>query len=166
MTLPKGDYLAGYCSSLVSAQPITDPTTDRSEEAASEAYASVAAMTHTAIRSWCQFRFHVDNKGEKKLELKQHDAVWGNASAVAPVLTHEGPGIFTLTWPTSIVDELGDTQSVNTRTAWTSVFDGGDEANRHVQCSPTSANEVTVYSFTLQGVLADPIDSLIDVFTL
>jgi hypothetical protein len=166
MTLPKVDSLDRYGGKTVSLVPITDPTTERSAEAASEAYASVAAATHTAIRAWARFRRYVDDLGTVRLDLVAHDAVWGSRNDVAPTIARTSPGVFSVTWPAQVVDELGDTQSVNLRSALALIDDAGDVPNRIVRCRRTAANAATVRTFTLAGASAEPVDSTVDVFTL
>ena len=97
-----------------------DPTTDRSADEMNPALADVAAGTRTAVRAYVEFRANPPN-----CDLVVHDAVWGNSIPVAPVLTYNGAGDYTVTFPASITDALGATKVVNLRAGWANVDDLG-----------------------------------------
>lgn len=144
MTLPDTDSLNTYGGELADYAPIEDPTTDRSADAANMAFASVAMMTHTIPRAIVQFAGHATTPTRTT-----HDAVWGNTSGVAPTIAKTGTGVYTVTWPSSVNDELGEAHTVSVRYPTGSAL---SSTAYHVQCVATSANVVTVYTFTAGGV--------------
>ncbi len=150
MTFPAVDSLATYGGELVDLLPITDPTTDRSAASANAAYASVAGMTHTALRCWCRFTAAATTGA---LVLQTHDAAWGSSLAVAPTLARTGTGTFTVTWPATFTNELGDTQSVALRAVVVATMEGAIAFQ--VQAERTAANVVTVHVFSGSGTADD-----------
>jgi hypothetical protein len=149
---PAADYAmpaGGFADYQITA---TDPTTDWASgnppgqnatggPGASQLINDVAGMTRTARRAWARF-----TAGSSPLlaATNPDDAVWGNASGVLPVVAHSSTGVFTMTWPSTIVDQFGTTRSINLRWARVSV-EGSTCA--FAQCSVTSPNVVTVYLF-------------------
>lgn len=145
--------LAGYGGALVDygAIGVVDPTTDRSAANVNQAFADVAAMTHTSGRAWVRFLGHATLPSLALSDAS--DAAWGNSAPVLPVVTKGGTGIYVVTWPTTITDELGNSQSVVLRTADASVE--GSTPYWTPQCSMTSANVVTVYTFNTSAAAND-----------
>lgn len=147
MTFPDTDSLDLYGGALKD-YPIaaTDATTDRPAASANQAYASVAAMTHTGYRAWARFTAAATTGA---MILVAHDAAWGNAGGVAPALARSGTGVFTLTWSTTQTDELNVSHTVNFRAA-----DGQARGATayHVQAGPSSPNVVTVTIYSTAAV--------------
>jgi hypothetical protein len=110
MTLPAVDSLALYGGALNNYRAPVDPTTDRDAAAMNKALASIAMMSHTAPRAYAKISTAATTG---TMVLLDHDAVWGDSPGVAPVLARTSQGIFTVTWPTTVVDELGVTHSVS-----------------------------------------------------
>jgi hypothetical protein len=102
----KQDYLAG----------VTDELTDRGAAEANQAYADIAGATHTIGRAYVRFRLNA--AADPTLLL--HDAVWGNAPGVAPVLDWVSTGRIKITWPQTVTDELGVEHTVAFRDGWAS----------------------------------------------
>jgi len=150
MTLPDVDSLSNYGGALSDYFPVEDPTTDRAAAAANQGYASAAAATHTIGRSWV--RFVTSATAPALTTVNSNDAVWGNAIGVLPVLARVSAGLFTITWPATVIDELGATHTINLRRAEI-MAEGGTLIP--VQCTVTAANVVTVYVFTTAGAASD-----------
>lgn len=147
MALPEnsaiGDYGMPVSDYLVE---VTDATTDQPADGASQQAADTAAMTRTCVRAWCTFTGHATTP-----VLVSHDAVWG--TSVAPVVAHTGAGTYTVTWPATVTDSLGETYSVNIRCPLKP--DVGGSTLAFAQCTATSANVVTVYTFNAAGAAND-----------
>jgi hypothetical protein len=121
MTLPDVDSLATLGGALNNLSAVENPLTDRDAGGANQAYADAAAMTHTMIRAWA----HITLNGSSTPTLVAHDSVWGNAVGVAPVLAHTGTGVVTVTWPTTVLDEIPNgapgytgAHTINLRAGW------------------------------------------------
>lgn len=122
--LPGISSLAAYGGQLADYAPLEDPNTDRPAVGANQAYADIAGVTHTAVRAWVRF-VGTASTSVALASVNPHDATWGSGSGVAPVVSHTaGTGIFDITWPVTIVDELGVTQTVNLRAAMAPNIEG------------------------------------------
>ena len=150
-SMPDVDSLATYGGAMANYAPVEDPTTDRDATAANKAYASTAAMTHTATRLWCRFQ---TNTTTGTMILIAFDSTWGSAlDGRQPALARAGTGLFTLTVPATIVDELGVTHAIalrggygNCESASTPYF---------VSISTNGASQITVAVFNAAGALND-----------
>ena len=108
--LPSVATLDTYGGQLDNYRPVTDPTTDRDAAMMNEALADVAGLTNTGARAWCRVTINTTTGG---MAIVEHRAVWGSAPGVAPTPARSSQGIFTLTWPATVTDALGATQSVS-----------------------------------------------------
>lgn len=150
MTFPAVCSIDDFGGLFVNAEPVTDPTTDMDADQGNAAMASVAAMTATCDIAWMRF---VGNATTPVLApTNSNNAAWGNDSGDRPLIVHSGTGIYDATWPASIVDGTGATQSVNIKRA-TARAEGST-------CCPaqtlvTSANTVRIYTFNAAGSLND-----------
>lgn len=130
--------------------PVTDPTTDQTagqnntgNPGANQQMTSTAAMTHTSRRCWARF---LGNATTPTIAVSNgHDAHWGSGSPVKPTVAHTGTGTYTMTWPATVTDALGQSHTVNLR--WAKVQVEGATPYWPPQCSVTSPNVVTVYTF-------------------
>jgi len=155
MTAFTGDTLASYGGGLNDYSPVVDPTVDRPAAGANAAFAATAGMTHTCGRAWVRFTWNGST-----LTLVAHDAMWGNTVSVQPVLAHTGTGIVTVTWPTTVQDEIQSGQPGYTGPLPLNLRAG------HANCrsttafqrnvNVTSANVATLYVFNAGGSPADP----------
>lgn len=148
MPLPYPSDLATYGGKLQNYHPIANPQTDRDDTAVNQALTDVSMMTRMCPRAWAQFT------AGAAPALSNHDAMWGKLPPVsAPVVARTGAGIFTITWPVSVIDPLGVTQTINFRFGLASVANSA--AKHSVQVVKTSANIATVYTFDAAGAAAD-----------
>jgi hypothetical protein len=157
MTLPDIDTLPSVGGALFDYSPQIDPTRDRAAAAANVAYADAVAQTHTIVRAWVRFTLN----GAATPVLVAHDSVWGNAIGVAPTFTRTSAGIYTVTWPATVVDEIPNgapgyqaSHTINFRAALGNVRAVATAFD--IFCAPTSANVVTVRIFNVAGSAADP----------
>ena len=158
MTTPAIDALSTYGGALVNYAPVEDPTTDRDALAANQAYASCAAMTQTAVRAWVRF---VTSATTPTLAVSfPNDAVWPNVFANLPVLTRSAVGVFLLTWPTTVIDALGVTQTLNFRGCYDPNIEGATLAG-FANATVTAANVVTVRTFSTAFAASDIVGTTI-----
>jgi hypothetical protein len=132
--MPVGDYLV----------EVTDPTTDQPASGAAQQACDTAAMTRTAPRAIVKFT--TNGTGVPTLVL--HEAQWGIGTT--PVVARTGVGMFTITWPVTVVDELGVSQSVNLRFTDWPALDGVVGVNL-ATATVTAPNVVTVYQVNISG---------------
>ena len=66
--------------------------------------------------------------------------MWGSSSGVKPTLARTSAGVYTLTWPTTVTDQLGASHNVNLRWAKASC----EDAAGFFRAKVTSPNVVTV----------------------
>jgi hypothetical protein len=157
MSLPDVDALATYGGALFDYSAPVDPTTDRPASGANQAYNNVAAMTQTACRAWVRLTLN----GSATPVLVAHASHWGNAIGVAPTFTRTSAGIYTITWPATVLDFIPNgapgfatSHTVNFRGGWTNVRGATIFQS---QVTPTAANIGTLYTSTAgSGTLADP----------
>ncbi len=122
MSLPDASDIADYGGALVDYQAaIEDATTDRGAANANKAYNDCAMMTRTATRAWARFT----GDAATPVLIAQpngHNAMWGSSGGVAPTLARTALGIYTITWPTSVTDQLGVAHTLNlSPAAWCQV---------------------------------------------
>lgn len=159
--LPDVDALATLGGALQDYSPVIDPTRDRPAAGANVGYADAAAATHTVLRGI----FRLTWNGAGTPTIAYHDEVWnGSTNGVpnnaAPVAARTSTGVATITYPSTVVDEIGasnpggngNPHNVNLQ-AVVAMVEGGTPL--HVQAAVTSANVVTIYLFNTSFVAAD-----------
>lgn len=170
MPLPDISSLASLGGAIANYAPVTDPTTDEDAKYRNRYVTDVAAMGHTAARAWVRF-VGVSGSTPADPASNVHDAVWGSSVGVKPVVTRASTGVWAVTWPTTVSDELtssdpslggGVTHTVSVRfaVAQATAFGG---ALRHAVAEVTSANVVTVRGFLADGTVSDLSGSTITV---
>lgn len=144
MSLPDIDSLATYGGALSNYFPIEDPTTDLDAGADNQNRCSTAAMTNTAVRAWARF---VTSATTPTLAVSNAvGGVWPTIPGNQPVVSRSAQGIFLLTYPTTITDELGVVHTLNLRGAR-----AGGEGTSYIPCQAdvTAANVVRITVFAL-----------------
>lgn len=126
MTAPDKDTLTTYGGALNDYSAVIDSTTDRPAQGANQAYASTAMMTHCSPR--CFTRVQPAGTGTPVLAASgvQYDAQWIVATSTAPVVARSTTGTITITWPSTVADEipsnapgyLSGGHSLNLRCGW------------------------------------------------
>jgi hypothetical protein len=167
MTAFTGDALSSYGGGLYDYSPVIDPTRDRPAAGANAGYAAAAGMTHTAVRAWVRMTLN----GTATPVLVAHDAIWGNAVGVAPVLARTGVGVETITWPANVQDEIPVGVPGYTGPLPLNLRSGFGNARGAtlftVTVTMTSANVATVRIWNSSGAAADPGSATdVDVFVL
>ena len=150
MALPDSATLSDtYGGPYTNADPVQDPTTEVNDDEFNEALADIAACTRMVGRAWVSFIGVTYTSGTQSIATEDHDAVWGASGAVEPVVTQTATGIYTVTWPATVDDELGNTKTLNIRVPlepWTI-----DTALSRAKCSAKTANTMTVRTFNAAG---------------
>lgn len=170
MPLPDISSIDDVGGAKANYSPVTDPTTDEDAADRNRAFCDVAMMGHTAPRGFVRF---VTTNGAAPTDPASnvHDALWGSAVGVKPVVARTGEGIWTITWPATVDDELtledaalggGETHTVNVRTAIAQATAVAGVLV-HAVAEVTSANVVTVRGFTAAGTSDDIAGSTITV---
>ena len=152
--------LAAFGGTKRNAFPVTDSTTDYDAPEDNLMRAAAAAVTHTQTLAWCRFTTAATTG---TLVLVAHDALWGSLGGVAPTLTRVSAGIFEITWPSSVDDEVipPNTETLNLRWARPN---HRSTSYRDVNAIPQSANVVRVYVRDNTLALADVVGTDIDVW--
>lgn len=101
--------------------PIVDASTDRAADDVNKVFCSVAEMSRMCPRFWCKVTTTATGP---TATIVAWEAVWKGSTPTVPVLTYTGlTGVWEITLPTSVNDEMGNSHYVNLRAAWS----GGDE---------------------------------------
>lgn len=87
-----------------------DPSTDRIASEMNMALSAIAMSTRTIPRGYVRFTTAATTGG---LVLVDWNATWKGESPTAPVLVRSSGGVFTATFPASVVDEQGNSHSTN-----------------------------------------------------
>lgn len=158
--LPEVDSLATVGGVRVDYAPVEDASTDVPAAHLNLVFANVAAMTQTCDRAWCAFVGKASSPPDDP-SSNVHGAVWGNGVSVKPVTARTSTGLFTLTWPTSVTDELGVSHSVNLRRAH-ATWEGATLFS--VNATVTAPNVVTVRVWNAAGSLNDGVGTTFTIF--
>jgi hypothetical protein len=128
---------------------IVDSSTDRSAVEVNAAYAAVAMMSRTAPRALVRMTVSTSDP-----VIASWESVWKAGTATAPTLVRSGAGVYSITFPSSVLDEQGNSHSLN--------FFGAQVSSEDFTTAwllaayATSANSITVYVKNTSGVAADP----------
>lgn len=170
MPLPDISSLDAYGGPIADYSPVTDPTTDEAAKFRNQYVCDVAALGHTGARALVRF-LALDNANPTDPTGFVHDAMWGNASGVKPVIARTGEGVWTVTFPSTVQSELtpesealggGVSHTVNIRDAWAKATPVSGVL-KHASAVVTSANVVTVYGYLANGTADDLLGSIISV---
>lgn len=150
MTLPDVDDLNTVGGAKSNYHAVEDPTTDEDAAHRNIAFANAVAMTQTLPRAWARITLAATTGAMVRVA---HAAVWGNSLGVAPTPARTSTGLFTLTWPTTVVDPLGVTRTLNLRGAMRPNVRGS--TLYHTMADITSANVCTFRIFNTSDALND-----------
>jgi len=163
MPAPGPTSLAQYGGALANYQGIgiVDPTTDTDASAFNQLKTDVAMMSLTVP----VVRVLLTGTGAGGTPtLTLHSAQWGAIPAVAPVVARTSAGVYTLTWATTYLDQLGVSRPValqyldapHVRFAATALA---------ARAAITAANVITLYTLAADLVTATDIQTgtLVDV---
>jgi hypothetical protein len=150
MSLPdKATLPDTYGGPYTNAFPVEDPTTQIDASAASELMNDVAACTRTVPRAWVAFTGATYTSGTQLLTVTDHDANWGSATGVKPVVGQTAAGIILITWPATVVDEIGVTRTLNIR--YPHEPSTIDAAASRAKVTAKTANTLSIALFSAAG---------------
>lgn len=119
--------------------------TDRSASDINIAFVNAAMLTRTGNRGW--IRFTTDGSGVPSLiGPTSWQAVWKANTSAQPVAAKSTTGVMTFTFPTTVVDEMGESHTLNIQLA-----QGQSETNGCFVACSCSVNVITVRTFTAAG---------------
>lgn len=105
MPLTKAASISTYGGAKNDYSAPVDSTTDRPAKGVNPAYGDVAAMSHTDFRAWAHLTLYANTAVAPK--VVDHDEKWNNGVGnAAPVAARVSPGIWTVTYPTTVLDEI------------------------------------------------------------
>jgi hypothetical protein len=116
MSLPDEATLSDtYGGPYTNERPVEDPTTELDAGAASELMSDVAGCTRTVERAWVKFNGLTYTSGTQSIPVDDHNANWGGSAGVEPVVVQTAAGIYLITWPATVIDEILVTRTLNIR---------------------------------------------------
>lgn len=170
MSLPDTDSLPTFGGALKDYSPVVDATTDRAAAGANQAYADTAFASHLVPR--CAARVTLSSGAPV---LVSRDEGWNNGLNAVPAYARTTNGIYTATYPTTVMDEIpaglpgynAAGHILNLRYAWAIALVGTGSTG-WVDCKAvvTAANVITLYFYLLSAgvpALADPTAAITDV---
>ena len=151
MALPGEATLSDtYGGPYTNEHPVEDPTTEVDAAALNEMAADTSAMTRTTPRAWMSFvGVAYSGSGTDVVAVADHNANWGGAVAVKPTVGQSATGVYLITWPATVVDELGISHSVNIRYPHQPMTVGPTIA--YAQITAMTANTMTLKTFNAGG---------------
>ncbi len=161
MTAPDKDSIQTYGGALNDYTPVIDATTDRPAAGANQAYATAAALSQTGIRAWARFTWNAST-----LTLVNHVEMWSSGPGNAvPTLAHTATGVSTVTWPTTVNDEILINQPGYTSPHTLALRAGWGNAQGGTNLPKITITSANVATVTLVTV-ADPGGVAFDVFVI
>lgn len=109
MTLPSSDSYITYGGEIINYSEVEDPNTDLDQEQSNSMRASAAALSDTCFRAILVFYIDVGNIPT----IVNYNAVWDVLATPLPTISYDGVGVYTITFPTSVVDYRGNSQNIN-----------------------------------------------------
>lgn len=162
MTLPDIDSLSTLGGVKVNSYSVVDPTTDLDADEDNKARCDVAMMSRLAPRLWVQFTAAATTGA---IVLQAWDAAWKAQTTTAPVIVREALGEFSITMPSTVLDELGVSHTLNLRAGWTNNggLIGGDTWARVRKYAP---DELRVYITDAAAAADDGVGTTFDIFAI
>ena len=150
-----GDTLGTYGAPYGNYSPVRDPTTDVDASCGNKWMAAVAGMTNTSYRAWA----HITLNGSATPVLVAHAENWAPGTT-APTPAYSTTGTFTLTYPSTVSDEIPLGYAGYTGPTAINLRGGSGQVRfagtfYQVSVVPTSANVATIYVLS-SGSLANP----------
>ena len=131
---------------------VVDSSTDRSADEVNKVFCNVAQMSRLSPRVWCNISINITGP---TATLTNWDAVWKASSPTPPTLTYVTTGTWTLTFPTSVYDEMLNSHYVNLRGAWTSSTAVATNSLASFGTVISSANVITFTTHHSSGGLSN-----------
>jgi len=158
MSLPDEATLSDtYGGPYTNERPVEDPTTEIDADAASELMSDTAGCTRMIARAWVKFNGLTYTSGTQSIPVSDHNATWGGSAGVIPVVTQSAAGIYLITWPATVTDEILVLRTLNIR--YPHVPSTIDTALSSGKVSAFTANTMTVRTFNAAGA-ADALNAI------
>lgn len=150
MALPgKATLSDTYGGPYSNERPVEDSTTEVDAPFFNEMASDTAAGTRTAVRAWVAFDGLTYTSGAQSIAVVDHDAVWGASGAVEPTIVQNPAGTYTLTWPATVDDELGETHTLDIQVPLQPTLITATLMD--VRVSAFTANTITLKTFSAAG---------------
>lgn len=128
-----------------------DPTTDLLAAQFDQLSVDCSSMTRITRQAWVLFSGLTYTSGTQSIPVTLHRALWGFSNAVKPVVDQTATGVYHVTWPTTITDELGVVHTLNILVPENPVVYGADGLRAKVLS--WTANVLTINAYSA-GVLS------------
>lgn len=143
MALPDKASLSGtYGGPYANSKDVDDPTTDVDAGAGNQFLCDTAMATHTVRRAWVIWTGITYTSGTMVIVPDDHEALWGSGTSVRPLVEQTSAGVYRVTWPTSVNDELAEPHALNVRFPEAPIVYGADGLRAKV--ISWTANTITV----------------------
>jgi hypothetical protein len=146
-----------YGGPYTNQQPVEDPTTEIDADFDNEALADTAACTRMVERAWVSFVGVTYTSGSQSITVADHDAVWGGGVTVLPTIVQTAAGIYTITWPATVEDEIGVTRTLNIRRPFEPTTE--DATLSRVKVTGKTANTLSLKAFNA-ALAADSLNGI------
>lgn len=162
--------LDDYGGPMANYADVVDPNTDEDAKFRNRYACDTAMLTH--VSPVAIFRFITVAGGAPTEPTFVHDARWGNSAFVKPIVARTGTGVWTVTWPSLVDDDMtqfdpsvggGVQHSVNFRTAEARATPVAGVL-KHAAATVTAPNIITVNGYLANGTADDIAGSTVTVF--
>ncbi len=140
---------------------VTDPITDQDASGMNRELSDLAQMTRMAVRAYVEFTTAASSGS---MTINDHDAMWGNGNAIKPTPTRAAGGHFTITWPATVTDPLGNTVSINMKKSICQIDGAAGTLVGFAQCTNPTANTVDIYTFNTSFAANDLVGAVVKVW--
>ena len=144
-TLPNVQSISSYGGPFQDALPQQDPTTEVASSSFNQLINDASAATATQPRAIFQFTGSATTPALASTSTwsSGFSSVFGSASAVLPVFVRNSIGNITITFPATVPDQLGNTNTLNLR-AGRANLTSGSTASPSFIVSVVSSNQINV----------------------
>lgn len=156
MSLPESTTYDQLGGTLTDYRPVENPDTDLSADASNLLRSNTAAMSRTAIRGWFTFTVTLLPAPSPVIASSDFDAVYGNSLSVKPFIEIEDVGIYTVTFPSSIIDDLLVTRYLLIRCAVANYAPDDPTHYFDAKCKIMSANTMRIHIYDNTNTLSNP----------
>lgn len=145
MNLPDKFSFSDVGGAKTNYSPVVNSNTDWDASEICLATSAIAMSSRTLDRAYVRFTM---GSLPALVNSSSWDAVWRGGTATAPLCANAGTGITTITFPSLVLDEQGTQHTTNFQSVMVNVE---SSTACFVQAKITSANVITLYTFTSAG---------------
>src|SRR5271169_4903419 len=109
--LPESSSFDDFGGAKINYSDPVDDTTDRDASEVNGVFCDVAMMSRAAVRGW--LRMTLSASTPTLASTTSWNTTWKGSTSTPPVLARSTTGVFTITFPTTVNDENGDSHTVN-----------------------------------------------------